>query len=57
MGEHDYTNISSSIAFEMNPNERLAIFTGLMDDSEYAEEIRKNIREKIKNELDVMQGE
>lgn len=48
MGEHDYTNISSSIAFEMNPNERLAIFTGLMDDSEYAEEIRKNIRKKNK---------
>lgn len=49
MGEHDYESISTSIAFEMNPNERFAEFTGLLKDKEYADFIRKERYLKQKN--------
>lgn len=47
MGEHDYTNLSSSIALELSPNDRLSMFTGLLDDKVFAEKIRKARREKL----------
>lgn len=49
MGEHDYTNISSSIALELTPNDRLAMFTGLLDNKEYSDMIRSARREKLLN--------
>lgn len=47
MGEHDYTNLSTSIALELSKNDRLAIFTGLMSDEKYAEMIRQSRNEKL----------
>lgn len=46
MGEHDYTSLSSSIALEMNPGERFARYTGLMEDTVFAEQIRAEKRRK-----------
>ena len=47
MGEHDYTNLSSSIALELNPNDRLSMFTGLLKDETYATMIRHKRRKKL----------
>lgn len=47
MGEHDYTNLSSSIAFELSPYDRLAIFTGLLEDKEYEKMIQQSRRKKL----------
>lgn len=40
MGEHDYSCISSSVAFEMSKNERLVKFTGLLNNQDYVSKIR-----------------
>lgn len=47
MGEHDYTNISTSVVFEMNKGERMALFTGLLEDSSYVDEILTSRRKKL----------
>ena len=49
MGEHDYESISTSIAFEMNSNDRFAEFTGLLEDKQYADYIRRERYIKQKN--------
>lgn len=36
MGEHEYTNFSTSIAFEMNKGDRIAQFTGLLSDESFS---------------------
>ena len=46
MGEHDYNSISTSIAFEMNQNDRFAVFTGLLEDKTYVDLIRNEQRKQ-----------
>ena len=41
MREHDYSSLSTSIAFEMNPYDRFTDFAGLMEDPLFVENIRK----------------
>lgn len=49
MGEHSIESISSSITFEMNPSERLTKFTTLMDDGNFVNFIKNEIREQRKD--------
>lgn len=46
MGEHDYTNLSMSVAFDMNPGERLAQFSSLLEDEGFSAVIRKKKLDK-----------
>lgn len=48
MGEHDYTNFSTSIAFEMNRGDRMVQFTGLLSDESFVHAI---INEKSQKRL------
>ena len=49
MGEHDYTAISTSEAFSMHKFDRLSLFTGLIDNDEYAKEMINRRSEKLRN--------
>ena len=51
MGEHDYKSISTSIAFEMNPNERFADFSGLLEDKSFVKFIHeeRNKRNRVRS--------
>lgn len=50
MGEHDYKSISTSIAFEMNPSERFAVFSGLLEDKSFVKFIHeeRNKRNRVR---------
>ena len=49
MGEHDFTNLSMSVAFDMNPQERLAKFSSLLEDADFSSVIRKRQLEKARS--------
>lgn len=51
MGEHDYTNFSTSTAFEMNQWDRMVCFTGLLDDKEFMRTIINENNKKRKMRL------